>query len=103
MSGKVPEILHRQWDTFPNLVEHRIRNSHVYIPSNAVSASLHLRFQATQYRTAFPTHNTGGTPDPFALAPIYLEWQKSSYAYHLFQIISHTLSEKARQFQKNYG
>ena len=42
MSGKVPEILHRQRNTFADPVEHRIRNSHVHIPSNAVSASLHL-------------------------------------------------------------
>ena len=40
--GKVPEISSRQRDAFPDPVEHRIRNSHVHIPSNAVSACLHL-------------------------------------------------------------
>ena len=40
--GKVPEISSRQRDAFPNPIEHRIRNSHVHIPSNAVSACLHL-------------------------------------------------------------
>ena len=40
--GKVPEILHSQRNAFADPVEHRIRNGHVHIPSNAVSARLHL-------------------------------------------------------------
>ena len=40
--GKVPEVFHRQRNTFANSVEHRVRNGHVHIPSNTVSAGLHL-------------------------------------------------------------
>ena len=40
--GKVPEVVHSQRNAFADPVEHRIRNSHVHIPSNAVSARLHL-------------------------------------------------------------
>ena len=42
MGGKVPEISRRQRNTFADPVEHRIRNGHVHIPRNAVSARLHL-------------------------------------------------------------
>lgn len=42
MGGKVPKISRRQRNTFTNPVEHRIRNSHVHVPRNAVSARLHL-------------------------------------------------------------
>ena len=42
MRGKVPEVLHFQRNTFADPVEHRIRNGHVHIPRNAVSARLHL-------------------------------------------------------------
>lgn len=42
MRGKVPEVFHRQRNTFANSVEHRVRNGHVHIPSNTVSAGLHL-------------------------------------------------------------
>ena len=42
VGGKVPEISRRQRNTFADSVEHRIRNSHVHIPRNAVSARLHL-------------------------------------------------------------
>ena len=52
---------------------------------------MHPHFQAAQYKTAFTARNTGGTPDHSAPAPIHLELQKSSYAHHLFQIISHIL------------
>lgn len=40
--SKVSEVFHRQRNTFANPVEHRIRNGHVHIPRNAVSARLHL-------------------------------------------------------------
>ena len=42
VGGKVPEISRRQRNTFADPVEHRIRDSHVHIPRNAVSARLHL-------------------------------------------------------------
>ena len=42
VGGKVPEVFHCQRNTFANSIEHRIRNSHIHIPSNAVSARLHL-------------------------------------------------------------
>ena len=42
VGGKVPEISRRQRNTFADPVEHRIRNGHVHIPRNAVSARLHL-------------------------------------------------------------
>ena len=42
VGGKVPEISRRQRNTFADPVEHRVRNSHVHIPSNAVSTRLHL-------------------------------------------------------------
>ena len=42
VGGKVPEVFHCQRNTFANSIEHRIRNSHVHIPSNAVSARLQL-------------------------------------------------------------
>ena len=40
--GKVPEILNSQWNAFADPVEHRIRDGHVHIPCNAISARLHL-------------------------------------------------------------
>ena len=42
VGGKVPEVFHCQRNTFANSIEHRIRNGHVHIPRNAVSARLHL-------------------------------------------------------------
>ena len=42
VGSKVPEISRRQRNTFADPVEHRVRNGHVYIPRNAVSARLHL-------------------------------------------------------------
>ena len=42
VGGKVSEISRRQRNTFANSIEHRIRNGHVHIPRNAVSARLHL-------------------------------------------------------------
>ena len=42
VGGKVLEISRRQRNTFADPVEHRIRNGHVHIPSNSVSARLHL-------------------------------------------------------------
>ena len=42
VGSKVPEISRRQRNTFADPVEHRIRNGHVHIPRNAVSARLHL-------------------------------------------------------------
>ena len=40
--GKVPEILNSQRNAFADPVEHRIRDSHVHIPCNTISARLHL-------------------------------------------------------------
>ena len=40
--GKVPEILNSQRNAFAYPVEHRIRDGHVHIPCNAISARLHL-------------------------------------------------------------
>ena len=42
VGGKVPEISRRQRNAFADPVEHRIRNGHIHIPRNAVSARLHL-------------------------------------------------------------
>ena len=40
--GKVPEILNSQRNAFAYPAEHRIRDGHVHIPCNAISARLHL-------------------------------------------------------------
>lgn len=42
VGSKVSKISRCQGNVFANPVEHSVRNSHIYVPCNAVSARLHL-------------------------------------------------------------
>ena len=50
------------------------------------------RSQAVRYRSASPSRSKAGKQDQSDQQQIHLEWQRSSYAHHLLQIISQILS-----------